>query len=293
MRKNKWIVMIFFLLFPAVGFPGPDQPDPSTDEESVIKIELKSDDTFALRADQAPLHRVIGRIRQYTETAINYESLPDVLTTVSCSGTVVELVRCVLGDNKNLMVRYGDETIETAGAVVPAEIWILGSHDGRMSEAEPLTTAQCEPKAVESANNPGLNIGGTTKSLTPHEREALFEQIRSQDWMSRKNAITRLSRIENDDEVLESVHQALDDEHPSVRAQALSVLAAHKAAGADQILRQALLDPDVDVRLMAVDSAGNDEALLIKATEDSDPNVRVLAKLKLEDLYNSSSDEER
>lgn len=280
------------LLLPVLGWSGPKGSDPALAYESGIGLQVIADENFRLNARNVPSRKIIERIRQKTGTALNYTSLPEVLITVSCSGAIVDLLKCVLGDSNNMIVSYGENAEVAASAAIPEAIWILGSSGGPMDSGfESLAPPPCGPAQSDSEQEPGLNSPGKKATLSQQEKDALLKQLNSPDLSSRAEAITRLAGVVYADEDFDLLQDALNDEHPSIRAQAISTLAAHKASGFDHdpILSQAMLDPDASVRLMAVSNAGEDEPLLLMALEDADPNVRVLANIKLEQLSNMSS----
>ena len=87
------------------------------------------------------------------------------------------------------------------------------------------------------------------------------------------------------------LEEALADNYANVRAQAISSLARSEGDDATAALQVALNDSDASVRLMAVDSMGNNTALLQQALTDNDATVRELAKIRLESLSNTTSAE--
>jgi HEAT repeat protein len=112
---------------------------------------------------------------------------------------------------------------------------------------------------------------------------------KGEDPAQRADAIARLAADERMEgtALRKTLENALSDDDPSVRAQAVYGLARREGAGAAAILQEALHDSDASVRLMAVDSAGTDAqgaALLQEALADKDETVRVLAATKLESL---------
>jgi hypothetical protein len=66
-------------------------------------------------------------------------------------------------------------------------------------------------------------------------------------------------------------------------------LARLEGDGATAEIQVALYDTDPSVRLMAVDSMGNNTVLLQQALADSDPTVRQLAAMRLESLSSTMS----
>lgn len=99
--------------------------------------------------------------------------------------------------------------------------------------------------------------------------------------------MTRLAEEEpeNNATVIDVLEASFSDEDPGVRAQAVSGLARREAASITEVLRQALRDFDVSVRLVAVESivpGGAGKTLLQEALVDSDASVRSLAAAKME-----------
>lgn len=277
MRGEMRVVMTL-LLFPVLAFSAPNGLD------SKVEVVVQANGSLQLEATQAPLAQILEGIRRNTNTALNYGSLPEDLTSVSCSGTIVELMKCVLGSRRNLVIRYGEGPFDAANAARPEEIWILGSSDGEMTS--PLAGNRSEGSCGASGPSNESGHSGEPELPSKQEIDRLLTQIGSRDLSTRTEAITRLAAVEINAEMLDSLHEALTDEHPTIRAQAVSTLAARKAPDTEAILRQALLDPDAAVRMMAVDSAGEDESLLLTALDDVDKNVRMLANRELEQLSN-------
>ncbi len=291
MGELVWIV-VALLSFPLLAFPDRDRPDQKAQAHFAIELDANTDGSFRLTTTQAPLQQIVERIAEATNTVLNYPPLPGTLATVSCSGMIIELMKCVLGDTRNLMMRYGPELAAASGTESPAEIWVLAANGGpSATDIEPRASGKCGSPQSDTDAESGGNDSGKTPTLSPQEQHALVERVRSRDLPARTEAITRLARgaIENDPEVLAALQEALADEHSTIRAQAASTLAARNSAGADPMLRQAFLDPDANVRLTAVGYAGDDEVLLSAALHDADKNVRLLAKMNLEQLHKQDS----
>lgn len=281
-------IAVAFLAFPIVCFPDRDRPDPTGQARFAIELNANADGSFRLTTAEAPVQKIIERIAGATHTVLNFPQLPVTLATVSCSGRVIELMKCVLGDAQNLMMRYGDESASGSGTDDPVEIWVLPSSSGPLAPGiEAQASGVCgAPQFAGDACSDRIH-SGKTEMLSEQERHALVERLSSRDLPARTEAITRLERsaMENEPEVVALLQEALKDEHPAVRAQAVSALAANRAPGVDQMLRQAFNDPDANVRLVAVGYAGEDESLLLAALNDADRNVRLLAEMNLEQLY--------
>jgi HEAT repeat protein len=109
---------------------------------------------------------------------------------------------------------------------------------------------------------------------------------KSKNSTDRADAIGELLAEETqDDPAIKAIlEQALTDQDPNVRAQAVSSLTHREGSDAIGIIQEALHDNSVDVRLMAVDSITDDVALLQQAINDNDETIRSLAAVKLEQL---------
>ncbi|MGH8497887.1 MAG: HEAT repeat domain-containing protein [Methylococcales bacterium] len=283
MKRNIWIVMSMVWLS-ELTMPEPARSDPN------LELSVEADGSFHLHAKQAPLERIVESIRDETRTTLNYFELPNVITTVTCSGDIVELLNCALGDANNLMVEYSETSADHAGARIPEQIWILASTESvtpslssNEGPAGPCGALQALSSGLAQAGH-ALDDSGELDRLSRAESDALHKRMRSRDSATRIEAITRLRSVENATQAMDLLYEALSDQDPAVRAQAVSTLAARSAPDTDRILRQALLDPDAGVRLMAVDNATQDESLLLTALEDTDNNVRLVASMKLEEV---------
>ncbi|MGR9108153.1 MAG: HEAT repeat domain-containing protein [Gammaproteobacteria bacterium] len=293
---NNIGLLLAFVLFSPCVFAASNNQVSGTPAASELFVGVDSQGNFRVTAARMPLRAVAEVIRQNTGVRFHISARSEEPITVSCSGTVAEVIRCVAGDrySKNMMWRYGAANPVASGSPRPEEIWILHSAKSQPDfDNVGISPSQCQP---ERSNFTGRDNDQKTdpsepSHLSSEERDELLARIGSDDIVAATQAIMRLASAatENEEEVRDSLQIALTAEEPAIRAQAVSVLASRDAPGIDRILDQALLDPDVDVRLMAVDYAGNDESLLLRALEDSDPNVRLLAKTKLGNLEGSDN----
>ena len=85
-----------------------------------------------------------------------------------------------------------------------------------------------------------------------------------------------------------TIEQGLNDKNELVRAQALSSYARREGVNATSAIQEALNDPSVQVRMMAVDGITDNATLLQQAINDSDETIRVLAATKLDALSQSN-----
>jgi len=125
--------------------------------------------------------------------------------------------------------------------------------------------------------------------------EAIVNLAASNDPAQRVNALSQLAvKGLIDSEVVQKILQtAIQDSDPQVRGQAVYALAQQGCGDLFVVLEQALQDTEFSVRLMALDSLGDDErsvALLKQVVEDEDEAqaIKDLATMKLEALSASN-----
>lgn len=221
-----------------------------------------------LEVQQMPLAQVLDTLAAKTHIAIHYSALPEGLVSAYCPGThFKDILECLLARKADLLIRYPQATDVGKHGWAIEEIWLKGS------------SVAGSPQALAVATR------------FPHPENARIRQIlelaQSPNAQERADAMAALLAEGNLDDpaVTAALEQALDDEDPKVRAQALSSYAHHEnGAAVTQAILAAMNDSSADVRLMAVDSINNDRELLQQASNDPDENIRTLAAMKLEAL---------
>ena len=160
-----------------------------------------------------------------------------------------------------------------------------------------LAAMKLESLSNEEPQQPVMQKSTGAQTETEHtavdQTNALIERARSKNPVDRANAISGLLTAgkAGDASIRTVLEEALLDNYANVRAQAISSLALREGNGANAELQVALYDSDAAVRLMAVESMGNNAVLLQQAVTDSDATVRELAKMRLESLSNTTSAE--
>lgn len=123
-----------------------------------------------------------------------------------------------------------------------------------------------------------VNLAGSPK---PEDRISALSQL------AVKNSI--------DSGLVQKILQAaISDVDAKVRGQAVYAIAQQDCQDAVMVLEQAMHDPELSVRLLAIDGLGSDEksvALLEQALGDEDAAIRELAALKLELLSDPNKTE--
>lgn len=207
--------------------------------------------------------------------------------TAKCvAADAIEVFRCVIGPSANLMVRRPslDE-----GPNHSLEIWMLESNNqvgcsaGADRDGTDGTASPCTPvDTVVEKSQPDSSL---QQSQVPVQ--TLLGMTTLDDPGQRAQSVAHLAqRSGNDDPAVNSVLlELLNDESAEVREQAIVGLVRRNDTNAREVLRQALRDPNEQVRAVAVehitaDRQGSD--LLREALHDSDASIRAMAQTKLE-----------
>lgn len=274
--KQRLCLLATLILAPVFGFA----QEPHT--QSGIDWIEQSDRSFRLTVTESSLERILDTIGNSTSTRLHYPELTKEPRSLSCAGDILTILNCVLGDtSQNVMIRYRESGADRSALRTPEEIWILTSR-------ESSANAEFAMKAEHLGTFVGLEAQSNPTRLAElrsrEELDRLVRHLRSADPVARVDAITQLASAEQDEEALEWIEKALSDHDPAVRAQAVSTLASRGVANKAEILRQALVDEDAGVRLMALDYASEVPTLLVTMLGDPDDNVRFVANLKLKEV---------
>lgn len=243
-----------------------------------------------LATEQATWEQIFNEIAKTTGARIHYSALPTGSITATCVGrTLKQVMECLLAPEADFIFRYPDGGPQrTASAEMPAEIWVLktsfGMQQPSSSRKDSTICKAAEAQDATLCKKSNITAGASQKA--PDRTAQLLESVNTTDAALRADAIASLAMEGRPDNtaVHEALSAAMSDENPDVRAQAVFGLAQREGAAATSALQQAMLDSDAAVRLMAVDSAGENVALLQSALTDNDKSVRELAALKLEEL---------
>ena len=255
--------------------------------KAYVDLVMTNDQGSELQLDvrQMPLEKVFATITAKTGVPIHYSVVPEGLFTATCVGASLrQVMECLLARKSDLIFRYPKQAAQAQATVSdknrPAEIWVLGSRaTGSVSCA-----ASARPQAT--VNEAPVSQDNSVEAEAAQLNE-LLKMAKSNDANSRADAIGALLAAgkAGDTAVQNILEEALSDPNAQVRARAVSSLAqGNDGAMPTAALANALHDTDAGVRLMAVDAAANDAALLQQAVNDSDESVRNLALLKLAEL---------
>ena len=139
-------------------------------------------------------------------------------------------------------------------------------------------------KAVQSADQAVQSQAFEEMSkLNPQAAlDALNNALKSDEPAQRLQALQLLDQSEqaDNDTVVSAMGQALNADDPSIKDYAIQALARRGGSQEMDLLRQAMGDPDPAVRLMVLESVGQETdalPLLQQAVNDSDPSVSAAA----------------
>jgi hypothetical protein len=257
-------------------------------EEQNIRV-IMTEDTGAelqLEARQAPLAQVLNRIATQTGVRINYSVLPEGLVTATCVGsTVKQVLECLLARKADLIFRYSSQAAKTVSLKQPAEAWVLGAKfDINQTNSETCISTGFQQQATQKLADAKMDTAQTEPE--PDETDELVKMAKSENPAERAEAIGRLMAAgrKGDASIKEALETALSDEDARVRVRALTSLSYREGAEAAAALRDAIHDKDERVRLIAVDRAGDDVALLQQALTDEAEMVRQLATIRLKSI---------
>ena len=235
-----------------------------------------------LKVTRASWTDVLAEFARKTGVRFHYAAAAPGVVTASCIGmTIARALECLLGDDTALVLRYPPERSGARPDPLPTEVWVLGQPEtdrerDRLATQSPSPRAESEHEAATTGQD---------------DFAMIMEMMASGDPDTRERALGRLAVSGNQtDPAAQAVFRAaLGDADGSVRAQAVYALARGGGPQSVHVLRDALQDGDVSVRLMAVDSARADEpgtALLHEALADADETVRVAAAIRLKQTMN-------
>ncbi len=241
---------------------------------------------YQLKVRQMPLKRVLDSIADKTKIPLHYSELKEDLVNATCKAVSLKpLLECLLGNKADLIVRYANKQAK-AGSIGPVEeAWILGS------KANGTILKTVSPEAVEAPDK-GLISKQNDAATMPDRTEELLAKAHSYNPQERAAAIGDLlaGGRKGDPDVRAALEQALTDQDPEVRVQAISSLSHREGNEALAAIQHTLSDSSDDVRLMAVDGIVDNVALLQQAVNDRDETIRSLAEIKLELLTQGQND---
>lgn len=261
------------------GSNGVAQTNAQTSIQPSIQIVLSKQKDSAIRMEirQAPLGQVLKAIAEKTGAIIHYSVLPEAPVTATCVGANVgQIMDCLVAKQLGL-VAHKPQKDKTA------EFWLLGSSVG---SCQAVTVASA--KARHQVASQPTDLAQNNAALDKEQQiqiEAALKQAKSKDKDERATALYNLGLLGQGDnpEVRKALEEAIADQDPNVRTQAITSLMQREGEDTPEV-QQALKDKDMNVRMAVVGSLNTDIQLLQQALTDSEQSIRDLAQSKLDDM---------
>lgn len=238
-----------------------------------------------IEAKRALLPEVFAAITRKTGVPIRYSVLPEGWVTATCFGKdVSEVLQCLLGANANLVVRYSDQSLANNEQSRLAEVWLLGaSFEKKPTQGDCVASLPLKKSATQPNNKDRIAVATAERQRLVN---IFLERVRADNPEERMGAIETLGAQaqQGDQRVLSVLHEALSDDHPHVRGQAIISLKRLEGRVDGEVLQQGLQDSDALVRMTALEMGQNDIGIIEQALYDSDREVRQFAKAVLKGL---------
>ncbi len=258
--------------------------EPSDRSPAVTVAVDRTKARLRVKVDGAPLPVVLDVVAHATGTKLNYGSLPSASLSLVCEQAGLQRVlECLLGTDAHIAIRHapgGGNAGPVAG--FPEEIWVV--HSGAAPNID----------SAETWSSDEMSVSGGDSKFPLSERGTDWESVArgtalaaSTDPNRRAQGIQQLASLgrRDDPDVRSWLERALTDSDAGTRSQAVLGLGRYGDSESAAVLLQALRDEDIDVRLIAVETAGRDPeglAVLREAMRDQDQDVSTLAATKLE-----------
>ena len=227
-----------------------------------LNIQQLSPKQFSLSTNKVALSTVLKDFSKKSRIII-HDIDQDDQVTVNCTGDFVTVMYCLLGESYSVIVRHRepDQTMVVLPEI--AEIWLVQKSDFELPKKQ--------PKQPINASKTELIDSFLLMAKDPSQRT---------------EAIAQLAVLASNNDVLvkNELKQALNDNDPEVRVQAIFGLGKYHQNDSLEYLRQALSDKSLDVRLMALQQCTDYPELLEQALKDNEAAVRDIASMKLKVL---------
>ena len=278
----KKTVFFVCISFTQVGFA---QAENNSFDKTQPLLKFSHDKGFEVQLEvkKMSIAEALESVIKQTNIPIHYSALPEGFVNATCVGPSLKpVLDCLLAGKANLIVRNKNDNTANDSQEPIAEAWIVGSNLGDV-----VAKTECS-----TVTKPSLSDIQREEDEVAFNRqtEALIKAAQSPNPEERIEAMSRLliAGHPGDPAVKVTIEQGLNDKNELVRAQALSSYARREGVNATSAIQEALNDPSVQVRMMAVDGITDNATLLQQAINDSDETIRVLAATKLDALSQSN-----
>jgi hypothetical protein len=280
------------LLCCAEGYAAPKLSNAQPEIAASVKLSGRPGQGLRLEARHARWEQIFLTMRTQIGLDVHYPAVPQCSVSTTCSVPgAKQLVECLFGTNASVIYRYPKGKHDRD----PAEAWVMSdsSEKDKPTKGGELP-ALCKPGQTPIANAEAKSTvlpepASTAAPPNPDSVDGLLILVHSDNLEQRMQALSQLAgnKEANDAEVHAELESALTDKNAAVRAQAVFGYARRDGMTPDRVLHSAMRDPNVSVRLMAIDVAStsdaNGSALLRRALNDGSETVRTLARMKLDE----------
>jgi hypothetical protein len=274
---NLSVIIILFAGLLNVAIAEPLAKSAAAMSDRLVWTEKKGQ--LKLTVEQMSLPSVLKQIAKKKQFPLHLDGLPEKLISMTCTGTELrQIMECLLDNKADLIVRYQQANLKNNSKPGIAEAWIIPSNSDHVG----IDTNK--PSLPVNADEVGTQANINTDGNKIAKIDNLLDKAQSSDKRQKAAALGALLAAgrKGDSSVRNVLEQALADDDPEVRAQALSSLVHREGNDAMFAVQQGLHDESEDVRLIAVEGIKDDIALLQQAINDSDEVVRSLAEIKLQ-----------
>ena len=254
------------------------------------------DGLLSVEAKQGTWRQVLSGITEQTGIRFHH-ALPLVgSVTVSFANLPVrQAIERLFSPKADFVFRYGGMALSPVS--LPKEVWIVGEVGGDSAARIPDQTNQ-RLAASASQQNPSGQVADKpmdTTEVEQHELEQLWEMTKSSNAATRVQGLSVMANggIGDRDAIRSDLVAALSEQDPEVRSLAVQTLASYGDPETMNHLSEALRDPDLSVRITAVENVplkGEGLALLREALTDTDKLIRTSARDRLQEAESQGVD---
>ena len=251
---------------------------------------------LSVEAKQATWSRVLSGITNQTGIRFHHALPPDGLVTVSVANLPVrQALERLLPPEADFVFRY--PVIAQSPEPFPKEMWIIGKIRGeRAAQSQGHRNFRLAASASEQDYSREITDQRmANEEVKQQEVERLLTLTKSGNAATRVEALSILkeSRLGDQETIRADLSAALAEQDPKARTLAVTAIASEGGRDAVNQLARVLHDPDLSVRIAAVESMplnGGGTALLREALADPDGIVRSCAQARLQEAESRGAD---
>ncbi len=260
-----------------------------------VRVSLR-DGLLSVEAKAGTWRQVLNGISEQTGIRFHH-TLPLVgSVTVSFANLPVrQAIERLLPPEADFVFRY--QVMEYSSEPLTKEVWIVGKVGG---DSAARIQGQRDHRLATSVSQqyPSGKVADMpmdTTEVEQHELERLLEMTKSSNATMRVEALSILkeSGTGDQEEIRAGLAAALAEQDPKVRNLGVKAIASEGGAEAVGQLARVLHDPDLSVRIAAIESMpleGEGSALLQEALADPDGIVRSCAQDRLQEAESQRAD---